>query len=353
MKVEFKLDKQQAPTSDKGVKVVYGPAKRAGYKVRWYLLLALILSPLLVMGYFLYREYVQVGAPGIITVQPLTITAAGDGVVEAVYVHGGDNIEQGQALTTIRDHVVESDILFLRSELDHLTQSDAGQASLKPYQAQLADAQQNLKEVDAIKRRYDEYLASQRVSQIDHATAVNLYATAEQAVNQSQIELDQAKAELERNALAGPITQLRMNLQRELNRNLTLREQLVVTSPIAGSLVDIYVQPGQRIEKGDELATISDVSSPKIIAYLSPKYIRYAQVGTQASVRLPGGQTLLATVSQPTEMASKLPPQLAKPFEGQPALIKVTLSFDDELDNQHWVEGMPVDVRFSAASFVW
>ncbi len=75
MKVNFHLDKKNKPQSESGMKVVYGQAKRGGYRLRWYLILAIVVSPLLFMAYYLFRTQVLVTAPAIITSYPLTVTA--------------------------------------------------------------------------------------------------------------------------------------------------------------------------------------------------------------------------------------------------------------------------------------
>lgn len=54
MKVNFHLDKKNKPQSESGMKVVYGQAKRGGYRLRWYLILAIVVSPLLFMAYYLF-----------------------------------------------------------------------------------------------------------------------------------------------------------------------------------------------------------------------------------------------------------------------------------------------------------
>ncbi|MGI2961139.1 HlyD family secretion protein, partial [Vibrio alginolyticus] len=40
------------------------------------------------------------------------------------------------------------------------------------------------------------------------------------------------------------------------------------------------------------------------------------------------------------------PQELQSPFEGQPAYLKVTLSFDEPVEQTRWIEGVEVEVRF-------
>lgn len=42
MNVHFNSSKQREPDKDNGKRVIYGPSKRMGYQLRWYLILALV-----------------------------------------------------------------------------------------------------------------------------------------------------------------------------------------------------------------------------------------------------------------------------------------------------------------------
>lgn len=59
MKVKFHLEKDKQPTSDNGMKIIYGSAKRGGYRFRWYCILALVLSPILIMAYVFFQQYID------------------------------------------------------------------------------------------------------------------------------------------------------------------------------------------------------------------------------------------------------------------------------------------------------
>ncbi|WP_087016407.1 HlyD family secretion protein [Thaumasiovibrio subtropicus] len=346
MKVKFYLDKQQQPTSEQGVKVIYGSAKRSGYQLRWYFLLLLIVSPLLVMLYYIYQEYLTVKAPGIVTVEPIVLTAAGDGVIAEVHYQRGEIVQQGQRLISIKNALIEDDIAFLHLALADIEEREVTELDFARYEDAIKEANRTLRELSNVKSKYDEYLRTRQVSQVDYATVVNLKGAAEQTVSNGYIDLNQAQINHQQTLIAGAIARLRLDLQRALSQNEIRQAQLLVHSPYHGFVVDSQIKVGQRIEKGDELATISSKLSPKIVGYLSPRFIAYASKGSEATVQLPDGTRLRAEVSLPTELASKLPPQLAKPFEGQPALLKVTLAFLEPIDDEKWVEGMPVQIHF-------
>ncbi|WP_434938522.1 hypothetical protein ACRWQN_14530 [Shewanella sp. HL-SH8] len=89
---------------------------------------------------------------------------------------------------------------------------------------------------------------------------------------------------------------------------------------------------------------ISGRKKPVITAYLAPKYFSHAQIGQQATIKLPDGSKLRAKISEPTELVSRLPQQLSGPFEGDKAVLKIILTLDDSLPVS--IEGLPVEVIF-------
>ncbi len=113
-----------------------------------------------------------------------------------------------------------------------------------------------------------------------------------------------------------------------------------------GLVIDINALKGQQISIGDSLVTVSPDVAPYVISYLDPKHIEKAKLGALVTVKLPNGKKVEARVSSAIGLTSKLPIQLAKPFEGAKALLKVKITFLGGLLEKEWVEGMPVEVYF-------
>ncbi|MCL6415993.1 HlyD family efflux transporter periplasmic adaptor subunit [Aestuariirhabdus sp. Z084] len=348
MKVDFHLEKQKKPTSEQGVKVVYGQAKRGGYRLRWYLTLALVVSPLLVMGYYLFRNYVLVIALGVVTTEPVTITATNDGIVDTLRVEPGESIAESSVLLTMNNAVLASDIRFLEAELRKLDKrlTDSTEEELVVYQQAIDEAKTNLEVMASIRKRYDTYRSSGKVSDVDYAAIISVHSQAEQLVNTKTVDYQRALIDRQVSKAAGPVAQA----QRQLMGNLVVKkaqyDSLTIVTPYGGNIVDVQVAVGSRVFIGDPLLTVSRHIEPKVVAYLNPRYLNSARQGSKASVKFPDGRRYSATVTEKVEMTSRLPAHLAKPFEGQPALLKVTLTFDQALEKNMWVESIPVEVIF-------
>ncbi|PSW09875.1 HlyD family secretion protein [Photobacterium rosenbergii] len=344
MKVKFHLDKQQKPQSESGVKVVYGQAKRGGYRLRWYLILALVISPLVVMGYYLFRTQVLVIAPAIITSYPITINSAENSLVAPIPTVIGSQITKGQAILLLTDPALDEETRFIEQELLKLSPPNPDIDKL--YQAAIAQSEQNLQKFRQIQRKYDTFRAKGHVSEVDYAAIINISSSLNNQLYNQKLAYIEAKRHLNEIALAGPVTQAYRVLMQELVVKRAQQDNLTIRSPINGRVIDIHVLEGERITLDTPLITVAQNNTPEIIAFLNPKYLTYAEIDSQAKVRFPDGKTMNAIVSKPVEIVNKLPQELRQPFEGQPAYLKVTLKFEGSLEPKYWIEGMEVEVQF-------
>ncbi|MDE1234453.1 MULTISPECIES: HlyD family secretion protein [Vibrio] len=344
MKVQFHLDKQIEPQSESGIKVVYGQAKRGGYRFRWYLLLALVISPAIAMLYHLYRDNIMIIAPGIITSHPVELKTVEDGVVGPVGFVIGSPIESKQPILTVTNQSLSTELKFLTSEINrldvHLNES------FDIHRQAIAASEKNVEEISAIRKRYDIYKAKGQVSDVDYAAIVNLNNSANNELNSRKMAFNDAQNEYQEQLLAGSVSQARRFLLKELVVKSDRQKQLTINSPYDGRIVDIAVVEGQQVVKGETLVTVAKNIKPQVIAYLNPKYLSESKIGQKTTVRFSDGKKFQAVISEAVEIVSKLPIQLTKPFEGQPSYMKVVLSFNDDLEVSRWIEGMSVEVIF-------
>ncbi|NLS12972.1 HlyD family secretion protein [Vibrio sp. SM6] len=346
MKVNFHLDKKKKPQSESGMKVVYGQAKRGGYRVRWYLILAVVISPLLIMAYYLAKTHLLVTAPGIVTFYPLTITATQPALVGHLSVSVGSQVSQGQALLSLTDKALDEEVDFIQRELVALSDREV-QSVDDLYQVAIANTKQSLSRVKQIQQNYDKFRQKGQVSEVDYAAIVNVSNALNSQLSDQEIAYANAKRDQQQLALAGPISQQYRSLMQELVVKRAQQESLTYVAPFNGRVLDVHVHPGQRVVESAPLLTLAQNITPEITAFLDPRYLDYGKVGEKATVVFPDGQRFSASVSRPIEVVNKLPQELQKsPFQGQPAYIKVTLSFDAPLPKERWIEGVGVEVRF-------
>ncbi len=147
MKINFNAARQLTPELQRGVQINYAPAKRAAFRLRWWLLLAMILSPIVLLIWYLIGDKIYVLAPGIITTEPMEIRSSGSGIIRHILVSPGENVKVGQTLAELHDPVLEARINTIRkqqAELEDRSDEPLDKVVLKPLQDALVDAKMNL-----------------------------------------------------------------------------------------------------------------------------------------------------------------------------------------------------------------
>lgn len=348
MRVTFDPPKKQDATSDEGIRVLYAPARRVAFRARWYLILLLAFSPVIILLGYLGREWWLTQAPAIITTEPQLVVANGDGFVRSIYLSPGQTVSQGDALMRFESPTLSANIEERRIRLAGMV-LDKGQAEreiLGNLDVQIEIAERGSREQEEIYNEYAGYRKQQLVSSAEYASALLSWTQSRIALQQARAEKMQQELQIREDHLTGPLVSARQRLVQELTEMEATMLQQQPLSPASGKVSDVLVQEGDWVFSGAPLALISKHEDPLVIAYVQPKYLSAMTPGHRATVKLPSGERLAARIARPVELADKLPAQLAAPFEGEKATLKVALSFDERLPANLQVEGLPVTVLF-------
>jgi multidrug resistance efflux pump len=342
MKVEFKGKKQSEPTRHGDFGVRYAPAKRAAFKWRWYFLLLLVISPIL---YFLWQvvdEQVLVQAEGILTTEPVVLTASQDAFIETVLTDPGDPVKSGQILIDLKSPEIEREVELLGEKL----------AGLKDGAAQAMERVKSLrsKQVDMLEAALETHTKLTKDYEgvkYEGLVALGDKVTLEEAYREVKSELTEAKVkyEIESNyEKRAAWVEAFSELERKQAIAQVKQELLNVRSPKDGIVNEIYVSVGEYVSEGNLLAEISNYPEPVVDVYLHPKRMEYTRVGQMTTVTLPNGQKHRAQIKEPVQIVEKLPGALAGPFEESKTAIKAILHFENP--PERWIEGLPVKVLF-------
>ena len=93
MKVRFDSQKEKDPTREGGLRVLYAPGKRVSFRLRWYLILAVVSAPFLWFLFKLLTGALLLDVPARLTLPVHDIRALETGTVAAVEVQPGDTVE--------------------------------------------------------------------------------------------------------------------------------------------------------------------------------------------------------------------------------------------------------------------
>lgn len=350
MKVKFQMSKQKEPQKEKGIQVAYGEAKRSGYRLRWFALLMVVTLPIALVGYYLLKPQVFTIAQGIVTYEPISLNAPRDSVLESRLLHVGDSFFKGQFIVQLRNTVLEDEITFLQKEIKGLEAYSAqrGSGISSTYAETERQAERNLQEIAKIKAEFEKLNEEGLVSTGDYASILNNYYSAQTMKSRASLDFELARRDAEDETHVGDVANIIRSLKQDLSLKLSHQRELLISAPFDGYVIDVLAERGQRLVSNMPVVTIApNTGQVKVVAYLDAKHSDKALLDRKVTIKLPNGIKLNAHVSSPTELASKLPIQLSKPFEGQKALLEVFLTIDAPVPpREKLIQGMPVEVYF-------
>ncbi len=351
MKVSYQpSDKAQRPTAEKGIEVNYAAAKRGGFKGRWYLLLTLVITPVVIVGWILLRPHLFILATGIVTSEPLQVRASKTGEVAAIKVKSGDEIASGTVLMTLADPQLSVQISELERQLIQLNQErEVSQSDIiEQLQTRIEIAEEGVARQDGLLNQFEQYQRRGVVPTADMASVLQADTAAKMALEQARADLMEARHDQQTELLAGPIAQLKYNIEFQLAGLRAQDSVLQIKAPKATHVVDVLVQVGEHIVEDRPLILLEGRKSAVVFAYLAPKYMEYTEIGQKATIRLPNGERIRAEISEPTELVGRLPKQLSGPFDGEKPVLQITLKPEVALPTA--IEGVPVEVSFD---YLW
>lgn len=337
MKIRFDSNKERDPAADSGLRVLYAPSKRVAFRLRWYLILLLVASPLMWFFGRLALGYVHVEAPGQLQMPVIELRALDAGVVAQIDVQPGQRVEAGQPLLRL-------DNPEWRGRIQQL-QALEGSAQATPATAPTA-TERNL--LNAQIR-----LAQQRVEQLQALLAQGAATRGELLNAQAQLNAQQydllAFEQRERQQTQGGAGEVRQALRESSERQwLESRLQgLSFVAPASVRVADTLVSQGENVGPGTLLMRLEQTAEPLLLIYLDPRYVAYAAPGQELQVQMPGGTWLAAHVLQAADSAGRLPSGLQKPFAANQMGLLVPAEFDQPLPPLWRVQQLPVRVRFT------
>lgn len=336
MKIRFDSQKEHDPAADSGLRVLYAPGKRVAFRLRWYLILFLVASPLLWFFARLALGYLHVQAPAVLQM-PVTEVRAGEAAqVERIDVQVGDRVEVGQSLLHLDNPGWRERVHALQNLQDspRALGLDAPQTSERELLTrQISLAEQRVTQLQALLQQgaatRGELLRAQTER---NATQYDLLAFEQRQRQQLQAQEGDTRAALRESSE-------RQWLESRL-------QSLSLSAQASGRVMEVLVTPGENVGPGTLLLRIEQAGEANLLIYLEPRYNAYATAGQALEVQMPGGRWLAAHVLMAAESAQRLPSSLQRPFASSQMSLLVPAAFDQPLPEQWHVQQLPLQVRF-------
>ncbi|MDO6525979.1 hypothetical protein Q4519_09835 [Motilimonas sp. 1_MG-2023] len=346
MDIKFSSSKQRKPDVDDGAKVIYASDKRKVFKLRWYAILIVVLSPVAFMLYQLANDTIIVKAKGLLNTDAAVLYASDRARVEQVLVTPGQSVFAGQPLINLSSESLTAQEKLLTTELAslHNKRQNRNSVLLRSLERALVAAQEGLVDQSETLKKYNVLRREGVLNEAEMAEIRNQHTQARISVQDRQYALDNAKRQFYIESVTGPMASLIRNVEQQINLLKLEQGALNLAAPRLGTVHHVFVKPGDIVTNTSPLLLLSNIENQQVISYLPPKFLDYSDIGQEVTIILPNGDTVLGRVSAPTVMAAIIPESLSTAFQRDNAALEVTIKPLTLIDAQ--IENLPVIVRF-------
>lgn len=272
-----------------------------------------------------FREYVPING----TVQPLTtvyLDLEEGGIVEKIYVEGGNPIEQGELIlsfsnTTAQKANIETETRLLEN-LNQLRNSkiELTQSRLM-LQDQLLDLNHKIVEQQKTHARYERLVESPHpeISREAFETARDLlqYYQDKRTLLEERIRQEKILELQQSSQIDSSIARVERNLQVLAK----IIDSLAVRAPIDGQLSTLSAEIGQSFERGERIGQIDRLDSFKVRGDVDQYYISKVAIGQHGTFEFGGREHRLTIVKIYPEVTAGLF-QVDMNFDAVPEGIK-------------------------------
>ncbi|ART49308.1 HlyD family secretion protein [Acidovorax carolinensis] len=347
MKIQFDKPPGSAQETN-GLSVRYAAAKRKVPRWRWYLLLAMVLTP---PGYLLTRfmvAYWWETAPAVVITEQVVVRAREAGRVTHI-VEMGAVVRAGQPVIAVETATGTTQAPSStsaptptsntsRTSIDAFVSRQATlDEALRLAQSQLALQQEHLRTMQALRAQ-----GAATRQEVDNAHTQELQARAN--VNRAHAEASENRSLLARDritehAAASPPSGMALP-----------SGDADIKAPFDVVVVRQFVHLGEWVERGTDVAVLQGPAPAMIHTYLPPDKARYAQAGRQATLRFMDGGRVRAEVVDVVAEAERTPAERTSPLTPRMPSIVARLRPVEPLPPAYRIHQLPLDVRFD---WVW
>jgi len=332
MKVRFSSSKERQPDLENGLRVLYGPGKRVAYRLRWYLILALVASPLVFVFGRILIDALRLEAPAQLSVPTTEVRAIDSGTIQELPVQAGQRVSTGELLVRLDNP--EWRLRLTQLKPASLPDGDAiGRSAESVQQSTIGLQGQMVKLFKGLNRQGGISSAELLQSEVELNVQRLALLELERRLQQDRFQI-QGK----------PIQNLRD--QRERQWLASRLQLLTMRADTDGRVAEVLVNRGENVGPGTLLMRIERAEEPLLWIYLQPRYAGMAKPGEVVEVKMPDGSWLKAKILQQADLARRLPPGLRSNLDNQGLALQLPARFEQPLPLQWRVDQLPLTARF-------
>lgn len=289
-------------------------------------------------------------ASGTIEASQVNVTAKLSGTLESIKVSEGAEVHKDQILATLSrpDLTVQRERDLLNIELAQAKLNDL-KAGARPQEFQEAEAnlniaQENLEKAKTDLSRYEELYASGAIS-LQELENVQLKLE----LAQNQFLIAQARVELlNAGPRTGSIAAATIELDRMksiLKATDTMMEDLVIKSPLDGTVLTCNYEIGEFVSMGAKLFTVANLNDLWVTVYIPSDELSKISLGQEVECYISGDPNVYTgKVVHVADQGEFTPKMIQTKKERANIVFAVKVSLVN--DNNRLKPGMPADVVF-------
>ncbi len=348
MKIRFEDTNQRQAGQDQGLKVHYGPAKRTAFRLRWYLILLLVASPVLYFLYTLARDAFSSEVAAMVWMPQHELLAQAPGFITEIEIETWARAQEGQRVVRKHNPLLTEQSRRIAEELAEL-ETRVGRVGAE--RGATLDSRIGLLQNSLGIFREQET----RLVELVDANAANASELLPVRVERARLEerIAELRGERERLPRSDDVAswpeamQLRHDqLQAERARVELEQGLLDKRFELDGVVTEILVREGQFVDTGTALMRYSG-ENLRVIAYVEPRHLeRRIETGAEVKLILPDRTRHAAIVRDTTGVAAQLPAGLRTGFGADASMVPIIVEPSKPLPTVWRIDRLPLRVAF-------
>lgn len=329
--------------------VNYAPGKRNMSKIYWYILLALILSPFVYLGYTIFTDAYFMTASGHVTFGEITLRSPASAYVKKIWLIPGESFKENQKIIELYSPQLTAQQQALRAEINLLKKQRSeffyDDAELGKLQLAKAASQKYMQECQS-------YLDSMKTILAQGASTVLQVETARNDLNSAQQQYYATEAAIARLGTTKSLQSVEFFDKNILDTEAKLRaldtsiSLLSVSVPESGSLAKLFIQDYEYVKEGQDIAKIVVRKDIYIVAYIEAKFLSAKlTAGQSVRIRFPDGTSVKGTLSSNPVMA-EIDPARSGIVSNAKNKIIIRIVPAEPVPDRYKIADLPVDVLF-------
>ena len=323
MNIHFNAQHQN-PTVVDGMRVPYPPEKRHFPRLRWILVLLIVISPIVFVVWTYLSSLVFFETTGAVVFREVQVNTYEAGVIENIIPGQGDRVAAGAAFAKIRRTDPE-----VRPEGVPMSENDLAYFDSLVQLARGAE-----------QKAGEALAAREKLLRAGAATAVE--------VAEARERLDAAagqrlRAEIERNEA---YRQNALIAQRMEQARTPADREVTVEAPVSGIVLSLKAAPGNYAARGSVIASLAEEGSVRIACFVESKDAEWILAKKNAEISFAGSDVRYACAVQ-LAPAPEMAASPAAPEQGT-SYTPLNLVPLQEIPLQYAQYGYPCRIHFGA-----